>query len=65
MIESVQGKDAMALRLHELGFGKNSRVVCLFPSMLGDPRAYRIKNTIIALRNTDARRVICNAKQEE
>ena len=64
LIERIHGEDSMSLRLHELGFGENSRVTCLFPSILGDPRAYRIKRTIIALRNSDAKRVICHQVKE-
>lgn len=59
VIQSVQGKGAMYERLCDLGFTPNSLVTCLFSSIFGDPRAYRIKGTVIALRKRDAEQVRC------
>ena len=52
----------MQSRLCDLGFTENSRVTCLFPSAFGDPRAYRIRDTVVALRSGDARTVLCLAE---
>ena len=51
----------MRSRLCDLGLTENSRVTCLFPSAFGDPRAYRIRDTVVALRGCDARTVLCRA----
>lgn len=49
----------MLARLNELGFYEKSEITCLFSSMLGDPRAYRVKDAVIALRNDDAAQILC------
>lgn len=42
-------------RILDLGFTQDSEVKKLRKSPLGDPTAYLIKGTLIALRNEDAR----------
>ncbi len=59
VIQSVHGKGAMYERLCDLGFTPNSLVTCLYTSIFGDPSAYRIKGTVIALRKQDAEQVHC------
>ena len=56
-IARLTGTGAMQSRLCD-----NSRVTCLFPSAFGDPRAYRIRDTVVALRSGDARTVLCLAE---
>ena len=58
-IQHVMSTGAMYERLCDLGFTPGSSVVCLFSSIFGNPRAYRIKQTIIALRQEDAVHVEC------
>ena len=41
-------------RLLDLGFTRGARVRCLFAAPGGDPRAYRIRGAVIALRSEDA-----------
>ncbi len=45
-------------RLSELGFTPGSNIKCLFAAPSGSPRAYLVKNTVIALRDTDASAVL-------
>lgn len=59
IVRRVHGTGAMYERLCDLGFTPNSPVTCLFSSVLGDPKAYRIKGSVIALRNCDAARIEC------
>ena len=59
IVHAVHGHGSMYERLCDLGFTKNSCVICLFSSVFGDPRAYRIKDSIIALRNCDAQQISC------
>lgn len=61
VVRAVHGTGAMYERLCDLGFTPDSRVTCLFSSVLGDPKAYRIKGSVIALRNRDAAIVECAA----
>lgn len=59
VISAIGGSGPMHERLRDLGFNENSVVTCLFAAALGDPRAYRIKGTVIALRQKDAQMVKC------
>ena len=44
----------MGERLYALGCTPGSMVTCVAVSPLGDPRAYRLKGTVIVLRKRDA-----------
>ena len=48
----VQGEGK--LRLSDLGFSRGSRVLPLYECCGGGTRVYRVKDTLIALRNRDA-----------
>lgn len=49
---AVEGEEK--LRLFDLGFFRGSRVLPLYECAGGGTRVYRVKDTMIALRNTDA-----------
>jgi len=59
VVEKIEGKKEMIERLHDLGMIRNTRVSCLFSSAFGDPRAYLVRDTLIAIRNLDASRILC------
>lgn len=44
-------------RLNELGVFKNVLVKCIYVSPFHDPKAYLINDTLIALRNNDAKQI--------
>lgn len=48
-------------RLKELGFTVGTAVECRCRSFSGDPSAYSVKGTVIALRKNDAESVVINA----
>lgn len=50
----VERSSPLRRRLLEIGFTKGTKVECLFKSPLGDPSAYRIKDTVFSLRKEDA-----------
>ncbi|MBQ2413113.1 MAG: ferrous iron transport protein A [Anaerotignum sp.] len=52
VVYSVQGEEK--LRLFDLGFFRGSRVLPLYECCGGGTRVYRVKDTLIALRNRDA-----------
>lgn len=58
-IAEVGGAGPMRSRLCDLGFTENTCITPLFHSALGDPTAYRVKDTVVALRRADARSVRC------
>lgn len=48
----------MRRRLLDLGFIPGTKVQCLYRSPLGDPTAYFVRGTVIALRQEDAGQII-------
>ena len=52
LVCGVQGEGK--LRLFDLGFFRGSRVLPLYECAGGGTRVYRVKDTLIALRNGDA-----------
>jgi len=57
VVQGLRG-DGPRRRLLALGFVPGTRVKVLRASPLGDPRAYLVRGTIIALRREDAALVI-------
>lgn len=57
VVQEVFAQGAQRRRLQELGFVPGAQVECVGTSPLGDPRAYQLRGTIIALRRRDARPV--------
>ncbi|WP_458396828.1 FeoA family protein [Anaerotignum sp.] len=55
-VQEVQGEGR--LRLFDLGFFRGSRVLPLYECAGGGTRVYRVKDTLIALRNQDAERIL-------
>ena len=58
----VQGEGK--LRLFDLGFFRGSRVLPLYECAGGGTRVYRVKDTLIALRNQDAERILVEEAEE-
>lgn len=54
----VNGENAMRRRLMDLGFTPGTEITALHRAMSGDPTAYRIRGTVIAIREIDAGNVI-------
>lgn len=44
-------------RLADVGFTEGCGVVCVGESFSGDPRAYLVKGSVFALRNSDAENI--------
>ena len=56
-VSEIEGEPAMCRRLMDLGLIRGTRVTCLAKSPAGDPVAYLIRGSVIALRGRDARGV--------
>lgn len=54
VIKSLENSGTIRRRLMDLGFAEGSKAICLGVAPFGDPKAYLIKNTIIALREEDS-----------
>lgn len=55
-------KGGMRRRLQDIGLVTGSEVECVLKSPGGNPIAYQIKGAVIALRNEDAKDIICRIK---
>ncbi len=58
IIKSMYFEGKQRLRIRELGFVEGAEVSALYNSMFGDPVAYKIRGSIIALRRDDADKII-------
>ena len=65
IIRELKIDNSLKFRLQDIGFLKNTKIKVLHSSPSGDPRAYFIKNTTIALRNKDAKNIIVQNEGEE
>jgi len=54
VIRKLCNSEDMRRRLFDLGFAPKSSVTCAFSAPMGDPKAYVIKGTVIALREEDS-----------
>ena len=64
-VSAIESAEYMKRRLLDLGFCPNTRVRCLYRAPLGDPSAYLIRGTVIALRQKDAAGVIGIGERDE
>lgn len=51
-------------RLLDIGLVEGTKITCLFKSPCGDPMAYRIRGTVIAIRKRDGKN-ICVAPRSD
>ena len=56
---------SMRRRLQDLGLVPGTEIECLGKSPLGDPAAYFIRRTVIALRREDASQVEISVRKEQ
>lgn len=52
-------------RLKDMGFLRGTRIECVYSSPFGDPTAYFVKGTLIALRNGDAEKISVETEEPE
>ena len=57
IIDNISLHGIKKRRLYDLGFINGEKVEKMFTSLFKDPSCYKIKNTFIALRNEDARKI--------
>lgn len=54
VVTGVYNKGIMRRRMMDIGIVPGTVIDCVLSSPSGNPMAYRIKNSLIALRNSDA-----------
>ncbi len=62
VVEALGGRGEARRRLLDLGFTPGARVTCLFSAPSGDPRAYMVRGSVIALRREDAAQMTLRAE---
>ncbi len=56
-IVKLSNEDSMRRRLMDIGLVEETRVVCVGQSPAGDPKAYQIRGSVMALRRTDGQKI--------
>ena len=57
-IEALENRDAVRARLTDLGFYTGETVELLFRAISGDPAAYLVENSVIALRSCESDKIM-------
>ena len=57
-VSALTASGPMRRRLQDVGFCSGSSVRCIMKSPLGDPAAYLVRGTLIALRREDAGSIV-------
>lgn len=58
-VEKIGLTGPLGRRLTDLGLVEGTRVACRMTAPRGDPLAFELRGTVIALRASDARRILC------
>ena len=64
-IKRIDHKGNMRRRLMDIGFNIGERVTLLTRAPLGEPSAFYIKGSVIALRKSDARLIIVKRGEDD
>lgn len=57
-VKEIKTVGAMRRRLMDIGLIENTRVECVGKSPSGDPKAFLIRGTVVAIRNEDCKNII-------
>ena len=58
-IYNLKCNEVLRRRLLDLGLIRGTKITPIFKSPLGDPIAYKIRSSTIALRNEDIKNITC------
>lgn len=58
IVKKINSAPNIHRRLLDIGLIKNTKIECVLISPAGDPKAYKIRGAIIAIRNEDAEGII-------
>ena len=64
-VVSLACDQGMKVRLNDLGLLEGSKITCLYPSALGDPRAYLVRGAVLGIRNRDAAKILVRKGAEK
>lgn len=57
VVKRIEENSPLRRRLFDIGLVSGASVTCIQKSIFGDPAAYLIRDTVIAIRNDDAQSV--------
>lgn len=58
IVRYIESESPLRKRLLDIGIVSGTKVQCLQKSVFGDPKAYLIRDTVIAIRNEDAQHIV-------
>lgn len=58
VIKSIGTKGELRRRLMDIGFVEGTKVKCVRISPFGDPKAYLVRGTVMALREESAKEIV-------
>ena len=64
-VKRIETKSQIKQRLYDIGMIPGVKVKCLQKSMLGDPTAFLIKDTVFALRNQISSKIFVTIKTKK
>ncbi len=64
VVRGVEGEDALAGRLRDLGFWPGTAVEVVRQALFGGPVEYRLRGYRIALRRNEAARIVVTSRAE-
>ena len=65
VILNVDTQISLKQRLYDIGFVPGTKIKVVHQSPAGNPRAYLVRDTVIALRNCDAEKVYVRVDTDE
>ena len=58
VIKKIKTEEKLRQRLLDIGFIPGTKVKCVRTSPFGDPKAFLVRGTVIALRNSDSAKIL-------
>ena len=58
IIKQIGGNETFKVRLYDMGLNKGEKITCILVSPGKHMKAYLIKNTLISLRDSDAKSIM-------
>ena len=58
VIKEIKNGEKLRQRLLDIGFIPGTKVKCVRISPFGDPKAFLVRGTVIALRNSDSAKIL-------
>ena len=64
IVKKILTNASIKRRFLDIGLSKNTKVIPMFNSICGGIRAYKIRNSLIGIRDSDAKEIIVRRSNE-